>query len=83
MTEMDKNIIQTIKPEGTLELSYHLCPRCQRAVPAEAGESYCPNDGAPLLQSCNHCGAVITSPYSHFCTTCGQKLAIIEERKEL
>jgi predicted amidophosphoribosyltransferase len=67
--------VKGIKPHPRVELSYYLCPRCQRAVPAEAGESYCANDGAPLLQACNHCGAAITSPYSHFCTACGQKLS--------
>ena len=86
MTEMDvimKNIIQTIKNERKLELSYHLCPRCQRAVPAESGEKYCANDGMPLLQSCNHCGAAITSPYSQYCTACGEKLALIEGGKDI
>jgi predicted amidophosphoribosyltransferase len=71
------------QPPSKTQLSYYLCPRCQRAVPAEAGESYCVNDGAPLLQACNHCGAAITSPYSSFCKTCGKKLSFIEERKKL
>ncbi len=62
------------------ELSYFVCPRCQRAVPAEAGELYCANDGAPLLQACTYCNAAITSPYNHFCTACGKKLLFIEEQ---
>jgi predicted amidophosphoribosyltransferase len=68
---------------STAQISYYLCPRCQRAVPAASGESYCVNDGAPLLQACNHCDAAITSPYSTFCKACGQKLSFIEERKKL
>lgn len=73
----------SLKPASKALLHYFLCPRCQRAVPATSGESYCVNDGSPLLQACNHCGAAITSPYSDFCSRCGQKLSFIEERKSL
>jgi RNA polymerase subunit RPABC4/transcription elongation factor Spt4 len=62
-------VMETIKT-----LRYHLCPKCQRAVPAALQESYCPNDGTPMLTSCPHCKAAITSPYSRFCTACGSSL---------
>jgi predicted amidophosphoribosyltransferase len=68
------------QPNTEAQLSYYLCPRCQRAVPAEAHETYCPNDGSPLLQACHHCGAAITSPYGHFCTACGQEFFFIENK---
>jgi hypothetical protein len=52
-------------------VTYHLCPRCFRAVPDVSEEAYCPNDGVMLLTACPACGAPITSPYSHFCVRCG------------
>jgi predicted amidophosphoribosyltransferase len=77
---MKETHTKQLKPRSKTQLSYYLCPRCQRAVPAASGESYCVNDGAPLLQACNHCGAAITSPYSSFCKACGKKLSFIEEK---
>ncbi|WP_420597093.1 double zinc ribbon domain-containing protein [Deinococcus sp.] len=56
------------------DVSYGLCPRCGRAVPASAGERYCLNDGSPMLLRCPQCGAKFTSPYSQFCGHCGLKL---------
>jgi hypothetical protein len=52
-------------------ITYHLCPRCFRAVPEVSEEAYCPNDGAKLLAACPCCAAPITSPYCHFCVRCG------------
>lgn len=59
-------------------LRYRLCPRCARAVPAVSGEHYCINDGTWLLDHCPLCGANITSPYAHFCATCGLEFATLE-----
>ena len=55
-------------------LSYRLCPRCLRAVPASSGERYCVNDGTRLLDACFHCGARVTSPYARHCARCGTSL---------
>lgn len=54
-------------------LTYLLCPRCARAVPAAAGERYCSNDGARLLDACHACGSPITSPYARHCPRCGAR----------
>lgn len=59
----------------TSALSYHLCPHCHRAIPAAAGEVYCPNDGTKLLTACPRCLATIASPYSRFCSQCGYNFA--------
>ena len=53
------------------ELRYHICPACSRSVPAAAMETYCPNDGSKMLDSCPGCGNTIRSPYHRFCSTCG------------
>ncbi|MCA9839709.1 MAG: zinc ribbon domain-containing protein [Trueperaceae bacterium] len=55
-------------------LSYLLCPKCQRALPSSSKERYCPNDGLKMLEACPHCDTAITSPYSRFCTNCGESL---------
>jgi Double zinc ribbon len=60
---------------GDSVLSYRLCPRCSRAVPAHSAERYCVNDGTRLLDACPVCGAAITSPYSRYCAGCGRSLA--------
>jgi Double zinc ribbon len=60
--------------EKVAPLSYLLCPKCQRVVPAAAKERYCPNDGSRLLAACPHCAESIKSPYSRFCSRCGKKL---------
>ncbi len=57
-------------------LTYHLCPKCQRVVPAASKEVYCPNDGTNMLTGCSHCETPITSPYSRFCSSCGKKLQV-------
>ena len=57
--------------------TFHLCPRCFRAVPAAAGEHYCPNDGTALLSACPACDAPIASPYAHFCIACGHPFALV------
>lgn len=54
---------------------YRLCPRCERAVPADTEERYCINDGTWLLEHCPLCGAGITSPYARFCAGCGLEFA--------
>ena len=60
--------------EKVTAITYLLCPKCQRTVPAAANERFCPNDGSRMLSACLHCGTTITSPYSRFCTCCGKKL---------
>jgi hypothetical protein len=50
---------------------HHLCPHCWRAVPAGAGERFCPNDGEWLLTACPRCQETILSPYARFCTAHG------------
>ena len=60
--------------EKVTAITYLLCPKCQRTVPAAAKERYCPNDGVRMLAACPHCQASINSPYSRFCTSCGEKL---------
>lgn len=55
-------------------LTYHLCPSCGRATPAELGERHCPNDGSKLLSACPNCGAAFTMPYIRYCTHCGRAL---------
>lgn len=52
-------------------VAYRLCPRCFRATPRAARETYCPNDGWVMLEACPGCGADITSPYGRYCPTCG------------
>lgn len=56
---------------GADTAAYHLCPRCFRATPAVASESYCPNDGTPMITGCPRCGAPLTSPYVRYCQSCG------------
>lgn len=53
---------------------FYLCPQCGRAVPAQLGERYCPNDGLPLLRACPVCHAAIRSPYARYCAQCGHHL---------
>jgi hypothetical protein len=65
---------------GDPVLSYRLCPRCFRAVPAHAAERYCVNDGTLLLEACPVCKAAITSPYSRHCAGCGADLASASPR---
>ncbi len=55
-------------------LTYHLCPTCGRATPVELAELHCPNDGSRLLSACPSCGAAITTPYTRYCTHCGEAL---------
>lgn len=71
---------QVLKRVG---LYYHLCPHCGRATPAAARESYCPNDGTKLLSACPACQAPITSPFSRFCTNCGQAFSQMARRKDV
>lgn len=52
-------------------LAYRLCVRCARAVPLEALETFCINDGSPLLSGCPCCAATIPSPYARYCPRCG------------
>jgi hypothetical protein len=52
-------------------IAYRLCPKCNRAVPAQSGERFCVNDGVKLLEVCPACGVAITSPYARFCRGCG------------
>lgn len=66
--------------QGTDEgqrLTYRLCPRCLRAVPAHSGERYCVNDGTLLLETCPACHAPIRSPYARHCAHCGLPLGQI------
>ncbi len=65
----------------TTPTTYHLCPRCFRAVPSISREHYCPNDGTQLLAACPHCQTTIVSPYTRFCTTCGKSLALNKEHQ--
>ena len=67
--------------EDEPRLRYRLCPRCYRAVPAKSGERYCINDGTWMLERCPLCGAGITSPYAHFCATCGLEFSEVENTK--
>lgn len=67
------------RPPGQA-VSYRICPVCSRATPSSAGETYCPNDGAKLLQACPGCGAAIGSPFGEFCSACGNRLFPDEER---
>ncbi|WP_423775865.1 double zinc ribbon domain-containing protein [Allomeiothermus silvanus] len=64
----------------TISVTYRLCPRCFRAVPAASEERYCPNDGTPLLLACPRCQAPITSPYARYCVVCGQGFGLVERR---
>jgi hypothetical protein len=56
-------------------MTYHLCPECFRATPAQAKERYCPNDGTRLLEACPQCHASISSPHAQFCSQCGYHFA--------
>lgn len=56
-------------------VSYHICPKCTRAVPAESQELFCSNDGTKLLMACPGCSGLILSPYSQFCSRCGHPYA--------
>ncbi len=53
-------------------ITYRLCLRCYRAVPASSPERHCINDGEQLLEACPRCGSTITSPYARHCGACGQ-----------
>jgi predicted amidophosphoribosyltransferase len=53
------------------EATYHLCPKCLRAVPSGSHEHYCSNDGQKMLESCPGCARKITSPFARFCSGCG------------
>ena len=59
---------------GPKVVAYHLCPRCGRATPAEAGERFCPNDGQRMLNACPSCGAPIGTPFGRYCGACGAQL---------
>lgn len=59
---------------GSKVVAYHLCPRCARATPAGAGESFCPNDGESMLRACPACGARIVTPFGGYCVACGARL---------
>jgi hypothetical protein len=50
---------------------YRICPRCARAVPIDAKEHYCINDGVLLLEECPKCQTKICSPYTRHCAECG------------
>jgi predicted amidophosphoribosyltransferase len=50
---------------------FRLCLECFRAVPVDSKEVYCINDGTKMIEACPRCGTHITSPYAHFCPTCG------------
>ena len=65
--------------EDEPRLRYRLCPCCFRAVPAKSGERYCINDGTWMLEQCPLCSAGITSPYAHFCATCGLEFVVVIE----
>jgi predicted amidophosphoribosyltransferase len=56
--------------------TYHLCPKCFRAIPSISHEGYCPNDGHKMLRACPQCQSAITSPYARFCGGCGKSLAL-------
>ncbi len=70
-----------MEDEPGFGITYRLCPRCARAVPASSKERYCINDGEKLLEECPSCQAAITSPYTRFCAGCGLELnkAVITE----
>ena len=57
---------------STHPATYHLCPRCGRAVTSSTRELFCINDGSRMLEHCVHCGATITSPHAEYCAMCGQ-----------
>jgi hypothetical protein len=63
-------------------MTYHLCPECFRATPAQAKERYCPNDGSRLLEACPQCSASISSPHAQFCSQCGYHFAAPVPRLE-
>jgi predicted RNA-binding Zn-ribbon protein involved in translation (DUF1610 family) len=65
-----------------MECSYRLCPRCARAVPSAAQETYCPNDGEKLLERCPHCRTRIHNPYARHCTGCGLEFAQLLQTKK-
>jgi hypothetical protein len=50
---------------------YRICPRCARAVPIDAKEHYCINDGTLMLEKCPKCQTKICSPYTRHCAECG------------
>ena len=62
-------------------LRYRLCPRCERAVPANTEERYCINDGTWMLEHCPLCQASITNPYARFCAACGLEFREVENAK--
>jgi predicted amidophosphoribosyltransferase len=57
--------------DSITEATYHLCPKCLRAVPSGSQEHYCSNDGQKLLEACPGCARKITSPFARFCSGCG------------
>lgn len=64
-------------------IKYRLCPKCFRAVPAEAVERYCTNDGEPMLIACPDCNAAIVSPYARHCGRCGREFARAAATREV
>jgi hypothetical protein len=65
---------------GEHVVTYRLCPRCFRAVPAASGERHCANDGSRLLEACPSCGVDITSPYARYCVACGLEFGLSGSR---
>jgi predicted amidophosphoribosyltransferase len=61
------NLETSVDPEAT----YHLCPKCSRAVPSGSREHFCSNDGQRLLEACPGCGRKIASPFARYCSGCG------------
>ena len=49
------------------------CPTCGPRPEPDA--TYCSDCGRYLPGTCAHCGATITEPAAHFCSTCGDRLA--------
>jgi predicted amidophosphoribosyltransferase len=67
------------------EATYHLCPKCLRALPSGSQEHFCSNDGERLLTACPSCDRKITSPFARFCSGCGLEFrgsrAFVENRQ--
>jgi hypothetical protein len=69
--------------DDATQLFFYLCPRCRRAVPGNTKESYCINDGTPMLECCPVCKTRITSPYARFCAGCGLEFANVSKTSQL
>jgi Double zinc ribbon/Adenylate and Guanylate cyclase catalytic domain len=54
------------------------CPRCQRENRRQA--KFCEECGAPLVRSCGHCGAALSSS-AKFCSECGRAAGVPPERE--